>query len=91
MTRDEVEAKVREIVAQQQGGDVAVQHTPAKNLQEAFDVISLDVVSIQVAIEDAFGLKFATAPVDRGEMDAEWDACASIDDLVALVTKWSGR
>lgn len=86
MNRDEVKAKICVMVARQQGErpyPVAV--APAKDLQEAFGISSLDVVSLQIEIEEEFKLKFGTGPADRGQIDAAWDAAKSIDDLVELV------
>lgn len=86
MTRDEVLMKVHELVAQQQGrkGHTVVVEG-ARDLQTAFCISSLDVVSLQMAMEEAFGLKFGTGPADRGPIDAAWDAAKGVDDLVQLV------
>lgn len=66
-------------------GEEPIQSPGAKNLQEHFNCTSLEIVSVQLSIEEEFGLKFATGASDRGPIDERWDACKSIDDLVALV------
>ena len=87
MTRDEVAEKLRTIVSEQLGGVIEPQSNP-KNLQEAFGCTSLDVVSIQVSIEEAFSLKFAVGAHDRGPIDEAWDSAKSLDDLTDLVLKF---
>ena len=89
MSRDEIDAAVRQLLTEQFGtDDYPVGSTAAKSLQEALGCTSLDVVSVQLACEERFGLEFADGMHDRGQVDLEWDGLKSVDGLVDLVEKW---
>lgn len=60
-----------------------------KTLQEGLGCISLDLVSLQMDVEEEFGLQFATGTGDRRDMDRAWDDLKSVDELVAFVEKWA--
>jgi acyl carrier protein len=68
VTRDEINTKLANILDDQFGAR-SFALTGAKNLQDALACTSLEVVSFQMAIEDSFGLKFATGPADRDLLD----------------------
>lgn len=59
------------------------------SLQVALDCTSLELTSIQMGIEDEFGLKFGTGPADRGPMDEEWDKLRDVVDLEKFIEKWT--
>lgn len=96
MTRQEVRTKLSALILEQLGrlphmanveGDLVIDKSFA-SLQEALGCTSLETVSVQMAMEETFSLKFATGHADRGQIDAEWDACRSEEDLVELVLKF---
>jgi hypothetical protein len=87
-------ARVHAVVKEALGVEVLVEHAfggRPKNLQEALGCTSLEIVSVQLAIEEAFGLTFATGAADRGPIDEEWDALWSMSGLTDFVEKWSAR
>jgi acyl carrier protein len=88
VTQDEISTKLANII-DEQFGPRSFAMKGAKNLQEALLCTSLEVVSFQMAIEDAFGLTFATAPADRSLIDEEWDALTGIAELSLLIEKWT--
>lgn len=103
MTRAEINAKLSKLIREQLGtGEMLIEHSFAvstnalgtefqsidKGLQDTLGCTSLEIVSVQMAIEDAFGLKFATGPHERTAIDDEWDACHNLLDLEVLVEKW---
>lgn len=88
MTRDEINTKLANIL-DEQFGPRSFKMTGAKNLQEALECTSLEVVSFQMAIEDTFGLKFATGVVGRDMLDDDWDKLTGVADVALLIEKYT--
>ena len=86
--QEEINTELANILDEQFGARSFVM-TGAKSLQDALACTSLEIVSFQMAIEDRFGLKFATGLVDRGAIDAEWDALTGIAELSLLIAKYT--
>lgn len=104
MTRAEINAKLSKLIREQLGtGEMLIEHLFAvstnslgtefksidKGLQDALGCTSLEIVSVQLAVEETFGLKFATGPHERTAIDDAWDACRHLKDLEELVEKYT--
>jgi acyl carrier protein len=84
MTRDAAAIAVCKILTEQLGANPAF--IPTALVVEQLGATSLDLASLQLAFEDAFGLKFSDGGT-RGPIDLEWDACKTVDDFVSLVAR----
>jgi acyl carrier protein len=62
---------------------------PDTTLQEGLQLDSLSVVELQVAIEDAFGIRFADTDVDTTEVETVGDLTAAVDSAVEQQRKAS--
>lgn len=82
--RDEVLVRVTKIVEEQLGVPVKT----SALLREDVGASSLDMASVQIGLEDDFGLEFGTAN-RSGPIDAAWDEAKTIEDLTDLVLRFA--
>lgn len=92
MTRDEISVGFWEIVQQQLSvrynetlDDTKSKWTFAGDL----GAHSLDMASIQIAVEDKFGLVFATSAKDFTEIDRAWEAMKTVGDGIGLIERFT--
>lgn len=84
--RDETKQRVARVLQEQ----LALPEAPDElnRLNEDLGAMSLDLASIQLALEDAFGIKFADGPKSFTEIDREWETVKTVGDVVTLVENW---
>ena len=83
-----ISKRVSELIAQVQGREFMFEMSGGASLQDAFAITSLDSVSLQMLVEEEWGLTFATGNVGRGPIDEAWDAVRCSQDIVDLVVKF---
>nr|QUE28112.1 AcpP [Sahlingia subintegra] len=75
MTKDEINEKVKEIVAEQLGVDI-VEVTDKANFSEDLGADSLDTVELVMALEDAFSVDIP---------DEEAENISTLDEVVKYI------
>lgn len=55
------------------------------------DASSLDMASLQMAIEDEFGLRFAEGPSAFTDIDRAWEQMKTVGECLALIEKFKGE
>lgn len=81
MTRDDIEQKVKNVLATKLSHDVAT-ILPESRLAEDLGVDSFGAVELMFEIEEAFGLKIA---------DSDIQNVRTVKDVVDYVELWSGK
>lgn len=58
-------------------------------LREEMGATSLDMASLQIALEDKFGLVFADGATPPTDIDRAWEQVRTPQDLIELVLKYA--
>ena len=87
MTYYEIQAKFDELVREQLGLVVQVPLVGTATFAQ-LGIMSLNMVSLQMRVEEVFGLKFAQGPVDFTDLDRAWEQVKTINEAVAFIEKF---
>lgn len=87
MTRERIYTAFALILSEQLGCPVAAFDC----IKEDLGATSLDMVSIQMGVEETFGISFAEVPKDFTDADRAWERMATVADGVDLIEQHMHR